>query len=56
MKSRGRRPSAFTVFEGLKTPMKHEARVFINCFSIVNHQVTKNNEKILPDFGIVRGI
>ena len=28
MKVRGRRPSAFTVFECLETPMKHEARVF----------------------------
>ena len=28
MKARGRRPSAFIVFECLETPMKHEARVF----------------------------
>ena len=28
MKARGRRPSAFVVFECLETPMKHEARVF----------------------------
>ena len=28
MKARGRRPSAFAVFECLKSPMKHEARVF----------------------------
>ena len=28
MKARGRRPSAFTVFECLETRMKHEARVF----------------------------
>ena len=28
MKARGRRPSAFIVFESLETPMKHEARVF----------------------------
>ena len=28
MKTRGRRPSAFIVFECLETPMKHEARVF----------------------------
>ena len=27
MKARGRRPSAFIVFECLETPMKHEARV-----------------------------
>ena len=29
MKTRGRRPSAFIVFECLETPMKHEARVFV---------------------------
>ena len=28
MEARGRRPSAFIVFECLETPMKHEARVF----------------------------
>ena len=28
MKARGRRPSAFIVFECLETPMKHEERVF----------------------------
>ena len=28
MKARGRRPSAFIVFECLETPMKHEAGVF----------------------------
>ena len=28
MKARGRRPSAFIVFECLETPMKHEPRVF----------------------------
>ena len=28
MKTRGRRPSAFIVFQCLETPMKHEARVF----------------------------
>ena len=28
MKVRGRRPSAFKVFECLETAMKHEARVF----------------------------
>ena len=28
MKARGRRPSAFIVFECLETPMKLEARVF----------------------------
>ena len=28
MNTRGRTPSAFIVFECLKTPMKHEARVF----------------------------
>ena len=28
MKARGRRRSAFIVFECLETPMKHEARVF----------------------------
>ena len=28
MKARGRRPSAFIVFECFETPMKHEARVF----------------------------
>ena len=28
MKARGRRPSAFIVFECLETPMTHEARVF----------------------------
>ena len=28
MKARGRRSSAFIVFECLETPMKHEARVF----------------------------
>ena len=28
MEARGRRPSAFVVFECLETPMKHEARVF----------------------------
>ena len=28
MKARGRRPSAFIVFECLETPMKHEARGF----------------------------
>ena len=28
MKARGRRPSAFIVFECLKLPMKQEARVF----------------------------
>ena len=28
MKARGRRPSAFIVFECLETPMKHETRVF----------------------------
>ena len=28
MKARGRRPSAFIVFECLETPMKHEVRVF----------------------------
>ena len=28
MKARGRRQSAFIVFEWLDTPMKHEARVF----------------------------
>ena len=28
VKARGRRPSAFIVFECLGTPMKHEARVF----------------------------
>ena len=28
MKARGRRPSAFIVFECLETPMKHEARAF----------------------------
>ena len=28
MKARGRRPSAFFVFDCLETPMKQEARVF----------------------------
>ena len=28
MRARGRRPSAFIVFECLETPMRHEARVF----------------------------
>ena len=28
MKARGRRPSAFLVFECFEAPMKHEARVF----------------------------
>ena len=28
MEARGRRPSAFIVFECLETPMKHEARAF----------------------------
>ena len=53
MKAGGRRPSAFIVFECLKTPMKHEARVFeIASQSCI---ITKN-EKILTDFGIVLGI
>ena len=39
MKARGRRPSAFTVFECLKAPMKHEARVFeIACQSCIINQ------------------
>ena len=33
MKARGRRSSAFTVFECLETPMKHEARVFFEITS-----------------------
>ena len=43
MKARGRRPSAFIVFEFLK--------LLVNRASL-----TKNNEKILTDFVIVRGI
>ena len=34
MKARGRRPSAFIVFECLETPMKQEARVFEIAFQI----------------------
>ena len=52
MKVRGRRPSAFIVFECLETPMKHEAQVF----EIASQSCIKNNEKILTDFGIVRGM
>ena len=41
MKARGRRPSAFIVFECLETPMKHEARVF----EIASQTCTMNQEQ-----------
>ena len=47
MKARGRRASALIVC--LETPMKHEARVF----EIASQSCTRNNEKILTDFGII---
>ena len=44
MKARGRRPSAFIVFECLETPMKHEARVFeiASQTCIMNQEQWKN--------------
>ena len=45
MKARGRRPSAFIVFECLETPMKHEARVFEIASQSWIIKYTKNNKK-----------
>ena len=44
MKARGRRPSAFIVFECLETPMKHEPRVFeiASQTCIMNQEQWKN--------------
>ena len=45
MKARGRRPSAFIVFECLETPMKREARVFeIASQSKLKLRSTKRNK------------
>ena len=59
MKARGRKPSAFIVFESLETPMKHEARVFeiqqkisLNChlnkFLNSNTRECDSNTQLLP--------
>ena len=44
LKARGRRQSAFIVFECLETPMKHEARVFeiASQSCIINQEQRKN--------------
>ena len=47
MKARGRRPSAFIVFECLEIPMKHEARVFEIAFqSKLKLRSNKRNKSV----------
>ena len=45
MKARGRRPSAFIVFECLETPMKHDARVFEMASQSAPYCKQKNKRK-----------